>query len=51
MNDQPDKNWQKISADHNKAYKQFLQKADKNRVLSALPELHQKAFEKINCLT
>ncbi|MEO7800862.1 MAG: YkgJ family cysteine cluster protein [Ginsengibacter sp.] len=51
MNDQPDISWQKKSDDHNKAYKQFLQKADKNRVLSALPELHEKAFEKINCLT
>ena len=33
-----------------KKYKQFLQKADKNKVLKALPDLHEQAFEKINCL-
>ncbi|HVX27957.1 MAG TPA: YkgJ family cysteine cluster protein, partial [Parafilimonas sp.] len=33
-----------------KKYKQFLQKADKNKVLKALPALHEEAFEKINCL-
>ena len=31
-------------------YKQFLQRADKNKVLKALPALHQEAFAKINCL-
>ncbi|MBK7883994.1 MAG: YkgJ family cysteine cluster protein [Chitinophagaceae bacterium] len=44
------KNWQKKSADNTKQYKQFLQKADKNKVLKALPALHKEAFEKINCL-
>lgn len=33
-----------------KKYKHFLQKADKNKVLKALPALHEEAFEKINCL-
>jgi len=33
-----------------KKYKQFLQRADKNKVLKALPALHQEAFAKINCL-
>jgi len=33
-----------------KKYKQFLQRADKNKVLKALPALHEEAFEKINCL-
>jgi Fe-S-cluster containining protein len=33
-----------------KKYKQFLQRADKNIVLKALPALHEEAFEKINCL-
>jgi hypothetical protein len=33
-----------------KKYKQFLQKADKNKVLKALPTLHEEAFKKINCL-
>ena len=31
-------------------YKQFLQRADKNKVLKALPSLHEEAFKKINCL-
>ena len=43
-------NWQKKSADHQKQYKQFLNRADKNKVLKALPELHEEAFEKIDCL-
>ena len=43
-------NWQKKSSDHQKMYKQFLQKADKNKVLSQLPHLHEEAFQNINCL-
>jgi Fe-S-cluster containining protein len=43
-------NWQKKSADHQKQYKQFLNRADKNKVLKALPNLHEQAFEKIDCL-
>lgn len=43
-------NWEKRSADHQKQYKQFLQKADKNKVLKKLPGLHGEAFEKIDCL-
>ena len=43
-------NWEKKSADHQKVYKQFLNRADKNKVLNALPDLHEEAFSKINCL-
>jgi Fe-S-cluster containining protein len=43
-------NWERISAEHQKLYKNFLTKADKNSVLKELPELHDQAFEKINCL-
>lgn len=43
-------NWEKRSSDHQKSYKQFLQKADKNRVLRELPALHEEAFSKIDCL-
>ncbi len=43
-------NWQKQSAAHQKQYKQFLQRADKNKVLKKLPDLHEEAFEKIDCL-
>ncbi len=43
-------NWQKNSKEHQKQYKIFLHRADKNKVLKQLPELHEKAFEKIDCL-
>lgn len=44
-------NWQKHSAEQQKKYRQFLQKADKNAVLKRLPQLHEEAFEKIDCLS
>ncbi|HMU46773.1 MAG TPA: YkgJ family cysteine cluster protein [Chitinophagaceae bacterium] len=44
------KNWEKKSAERQKLYKQFLQRADKNTVLKQLPELHEEAFQKIDCL-
>lgn len=43
-------NWEKKSAEHQKVYRQFLQRADKNKVLRQLPDLHEQAFEKIDCL-
>jgi Fe-S-cluster containining protein len=43
-------NWEKKSADHQKQYRQFLERADKNKVLKQLPALHEEAFEKIDCL-
>lgn len=43
-------NWEKKSADHVKQYKQLLHRADKNKVLKLLPDLHDEAFEKIDCL-
>ena len=43
-------NWQKKSAEHQKQYKQFLQRANKNTVLKRLPDLHEEAFSKIDCL-
>ena len=43
-------NWQKKSGERQKLYKQYLQKADKNTVLRQLPDLHEEAFEKIDCL-
>lgn len=42
--------WEKKSADHQRVYKQFLLRANKNKVLKALPSLHNEAFEKIDCL-
>lgn len=44
------KNWEKKSADHQKKYRQYLHRADKNKVLKALPELHEEAFSEVDCL-
>lgn len=44
------KNWEKRSTDNQKKYKQFLHRADKNKVLKALPVLHEEAFSRIDCL-
>jgi Fe-S-cluster containining protein len=43
-------NWQKKSSERQKQYKQFLQRAEKNKVLKQLPDLHEEAFSKIDCL-
>ncbi len=43
-------NWEKKSNQNQKKYKDFLKRADKNKVLKALPSLHEEAFEKIDCL-
>jgi Fe-S-cluster containining protein len=43
-------NWEKKSAENQKQYKQFLQKANKNKVLKVLPKLHKEAFSQIDCL-
>ena len=43
-------NWEKRSKEHEKQYKQLLQRADKNKVLKLLPDFHEEAFTKINCL-
>lgn len=44
------KNWERISGDHQKKYRDFLARASKNAVLKELPVLHQQAFEQIDCL-
>src|SRR6187549_994133 len=43
-------NWLKKTGERRKLYKQFLARADKNKVLKQLPSLHEEAFEKIDCL-
>lgn len=43
-------NWEKKSAGNQKQYKQFLNRADKNKVLKALPALHEEAVAKTDCL-
>jgi uncharacterized protein len=43
-------NWQKKTKDKQKYYKNFLAKADKNQVLKHLPQLHEEAFQRVDCL-
>lgn len=43
-------NWQKRSKDKQKLLKNFLAKANKNKVLALLPELHEEAFARVDCL-
>src|SRR5258708_30270982 len=42
--------WEKKSAERQKVYRRYLQKADKNKTLKQLPGLHEEAFSKIDCL-
>lgn len=44
-------NWELKSKERTKAYKGFLQRTHKNDVIYKLPELHEQAFEKVNCLS
>jgi uncharacterized protein len=50
MKDDILKNWEKKSAERAKIYKRYLEKADRKTVLKQLPDLHEEAFSKINCL-
>ena len=43
-------NWEKKSGEHQKQYKQLLQRAEKNKVLRLLPDFNEEAFEKVDCL-
>lgn len=43
-------NWEKKAAERQKEYARFLKRADKNKVLKQLPDLHEEAFEKVDCL-
>lgn len=44
------KDWEKKSEEHQKKYKQFLQRPNRKRVLKLLPDLNEEAFNKIDCL-
>jgi uncharacterized protein len=50
MNEDLLQNWQRKALERGKLYKQFLAKANKNKVLPQLPVLHEEAFDKIDCL-
>lgn len=43
-------NWQLLAKEQQKAYKRMLEKGNKNKMLKALPVLHEEAFSKIDCL-
>lgn len=42
--------WVKIAREHKKKYAAFLKRCDQRAVIRRLPELHEEAFEKIDCL-
>lgn len=44
------KNWQLKTKTRQKEFKQFLAKADKNKVLRQLPDLHEEATQAVDCL-
>jgi Fe-S-cluster containining protein len=44
------KHWEKRAVEKQKEHKRLLEKADRNKVLRLLPDLHEEAFEKIDCL-
>ena len=43
-------NWAKKSGERQSLYKKHLHRANKNDTLRILPQLHEEAFENINCL-
>lgn len=43
--------WQKEAKEQQKAFKRMLEKGNRNKMLKALPDLHDEAFEKIDCLS
>ena len=42
--------YEKAAKEHQKEYKYLLERGKYNRMLKALPELHEEAFAKIDCL-
>ncbi|MGN6249819.1 MAG: YkgJ family cysteine cluster protein [Ginsengibacter sp.] len=51
MNEDVLNKWEKRSNENQKKYKNFLKRADKNKVLKKLPELNEEALDKIDCLS
>jgi Fe-S-cluster containining protein len=43
-------NWQKQAKEKQKVYKRVLEKGNRNKMLAALPKLHEEAFSHIDCL-
>jgi len=46
MNDQ----WRKTAIEKQKIYKRLLERGNRNKMLRALPQLHDETFAKIDCL-
>ena len=44
-------NWEKKSVERGKRYKSFLKRVNQQKAISVLPDLHEQAFEKVNCLS
>lgn len=42
--------WEKLAAQHQKLYKNLLQRGQRKALLAALPALHEEAFAAIDCL-
>jgi Fe-S-cluster containining protein len=43
-------NWEQQAKERRKTYKSLLERRDRNRMLKALPDLHEEAFSRIDCL-
>lgn len=43
-------NWEKTAKENQKVYKRMLEKGNRNKMLKALPDLHEDAFSKVDCL-
>ena len=43
-------NWEKKSREKQKQFRNFLERADRNKVLKQLPALHEEAFSQVDCL-
>lgn len=44
-------NWQKKSTENQKKFRQMLNRLNKNKALRLLPDYHEEAFKKIDCLS
>jgi uncharacterized protein len=42
--------WKKKSQDKRKQFKKYLENADVPKLIKQLPDLHEEAFSKVNCL-
>lgn len=42
--------WQKTASEKQKAYRHLLERGNRNKMLRALPALHEEAFSKVDCL-